>query len=113
MAREDREKSPGVDPEVARIYMKTARGFLSVAEAVLEDPEVKRFVRRIVLLEGLRMGAILALMFSGLSMVLGFLQSTASNPHTSLAAGITLILASLAVVARELRSASRAGKGGR
>ena len=106
MAREDREESPGVDPEVARIHVKAARGLLSIAEAALEDPEVKRIIRRIALLEGLRMGAILALMFSGISMVLGCLQSMAGSPLAGLAAGIALILASLAVAARELRCRS-------
>ena len=104
MAREDREESPGVDPEVARIRMKTVRGFLNIAEAVLEDPEVKRFARRIVLLEGLRMGIILAFLFTGLNCIFNAVKMALQNPIIDIIVGSILTLVAIILIVRDLRS---------
>lgn len=91
-----------------RLRRKSIQGFLNIANTFLSDPEVKRFIRRIMLLEGLRMGVVLAFLFSGiLSLINVVKEAFTGNPMVDLVSGATLISVALLLILRDLRCQSR------
>ena len=96
-----------------RLRQKSIQGILNIANSFLSNPEVKRFIRRVMLLEGLRMGVVLAFLFSGIVSLLNVVRSALGNPIVDLVSGVTLILIALLLILRDLNAGATCNRGRR
>jgi len=85
-----------------RLRQKSVQGILNIANSFLSNPEVKRLIRRITVIEGLRMGVILAFLFTGLTCIFNCVRSAIQSPVIDLALGVALISVALIILARDL-----------
>ena len=90
-----------------RLKQKSIRGIINVANDFLNHPEVKKVIRRIMAVEGLRMGVILAFLFTGLICIFNCIRSAIQSPVVDLALGVALISVALIVLVRDLWQSRR------
>ena len=96
-----------------RLRQKSIHGVLNIIDSFLSNPEVKCFIRRVMLLEGLRMGVVLAFLFSGIVSLLNVVRSALGNQIVDLASGVTLILIALLLILRDLNAGAAGNRGRR
>jgi len=85
-----------------RLRQKSIQGILNIANSFLSNPEVKRLIRRTMVVEGLRMGVVLAFLFTGLICIFNCIRSAVQSPVVDLALGVALISVALIILARDL-----------
>ena len=90
-----------------RLRQKSVQGILNIANSFLSDPEVKRLIRRITVIEGLRMGVVLAFLFTGLVSLFNCIRNIMQSPLVDLALGVALISVALIVLVRDLWQSRR------
>lgn len=92
------------DPDLARLQAKTAKGALNVLEALFQQPEFRKLIRKAFIRQSLEMSLFLGFLIVGLFTLLGALQSIYNvGPYGNLILGIALIVVGLAYVIRSLR----------
>jgi len=92
------------DPELARLQAKTAKGALNVLEALFQQPEFRKLIRKAFIRQSLEMSLFLGFLIVGLFTLLGALQSIYNvGPFGNLILGIALIAIGLVYVIRSLR----------
>jgi len=85
-----------------RLRQKSVQGIINIANHFLSQPEVKRLIRRVTVIEGLRMGVILAFLFTGLLCIFNCIKSAIQSPVVDLGLGVALISVALIILARDL-----------
>ena len=81
------------DPEVAYLKAKMNKSAAKTVEAILEQPEMKRLIRKTLVREALKSSIILCLLFTGIFTIYNALRSAVNwGLAGDVAAGATLIL---------------------
>jgi hypothetical protein len=93
------------DPEVAYLKAKMNKSAAKTVEAILEQPEMKRLIRKTLVREALKSSIILCLLFTGIFTIYNALRSAVNwGLAGDVAAGATLILVAAAYLLWTRRS---------
>jgi hypothetical protein len=92
------------DAEIAYLKAKMNKSAAKTVEAILEQPEMKRLIRKTLVREALKSSIILCLLFTGIFTIYSALRSAVNWGLTGdVALGATLILVAVAYLIRNSR----------
>ena len=100
MAEEKRQD----DPELARLQAKTAKGALNILEALFQQPEFRKLIRKAFIRQSVEMSIFLGFFVVGLFTLFNALKSIYNiGVVGDVAISVILILVGLVYVVRSLR----------
>ena len=92
------------DPELARLRQKSARGALNILEALFQQPEFRKLIRKAFIKQSVEMSIFLGFFVVGLFTLFNALKSIYNiGVVGDVAVGVILILVGLVYVVRSLR----------
>lgn len=101
----ENEPSQNNDPELAYLKSKATASTVTTIEAILEQPQMKKLIRKTFVKEGLLQGFIMAIIFVGLMMVYNAAKAALNSGwQADFAVGTFLILAGALYLWRKIRA---------
>jgi hypothetical protein len=92
------------DPEIAYLKAKSQKGVVNTVEAILEQPEMKRLIRKMLVREALKQSVILCFLFTGIFTVYNALRQLVNwGLGGDVALGVSLIFIAVAYLIRNSR----------
>jgi len=99
------DKEDKNDPEIAYLNTKINKSTAKTVEAILEQPEMKRLIRKMLVREALKQSVILCFLFTGIFTIYNALRQITNWGLTGdMALGVSLIFIAVAYLIKSGRS---------